>query len=314
MLEHDDKNFSWIVNDSLDSVAIVGYRGGKKEVVLPTELGDLPVRKIVGKVFDNNRSLRRVVIPEGVQEISGSVFSCSYIEQVDLPASMTNIDVVSLSACQKMKNINVDPANPVYFSKDGVLFKREADIERLLRYPAAREGRYDIPSGTTHISPNAFELSNIENVTLPETLVTIGSSAFAWCEKLQSVSIPDSVRRMGAYAFLRCSALTDAKLSKNVRIVPSFAFAHDLSLSNVTIPEGVEKIDLSAFMNCRSLEDIAIPQSVRMIASLAFMNCVSLKNVELPKEHCSISVSSFSNTPREELNGKALEGGVRNER
>ena len=43
---------------------------------------------------------------------------------------------------------------------------------------------------------------NLENVTLPETLTTIGKSAFSWCKnKLTSIDIPDSVTSIGVYAW-----------------------------------------------------------------------------------------------------------------
>lgn len=58
-----------------------------------------------------------------------------------------------------------------------------------------------IKSGITSIGEDAFDRSYVKNVTLPNTLKTIGAGAFYPCYDLKSVKIPSSVEKIGAYAF-----------------------------------------------------------------------------------------------------------------
>ncbi len=59
----------------------------------------------------------------------------------------------------------------------------------------------------TVIDEDAFYFSNIENIVLPESLVRIGSYAFA-NTKLTTIIIPKNVTIIGGLAFLSCNELT----------------------------------------------------------------------------------------------------------
>ena len=66
-----------------------------------------------------------------------------------------------------------------------------------------------VKSGVTSLSSYAFVgCQNLADVTLPDTLQTIGTMTFYGCDKLDNVTIPASVRIIGSYAFADALSLS----------------------------------------------------------------------------------------------------------
>ena len=79
------------------------------------------------------------------------------------------------------------------------------------------------------------------------------------CHTLDNVTIPDSVTSIGKSAFYRCYALTTLSLGENIEKIGSYAFAECRHLTNVTIPEKVETIEPYTFGWCLDLKYITLP-------------------------------------------------------
>lgn len=69
--------------------------------------------------------------------------------------------------------------------------------------PIMRTGRYVV-----RISGEAFKGTDIKSVTLPESMLGIGSRAFKDCTSLKSINIPPQVFYIGEGAFEGCTSLT----------------------------------------------------------------------------------------------------------
>ena len=65
--------------------------------------------------------------------------------------------------------------------------------------------------------------SNIESVTLPDTVETIGLYAFA-ASQIKSVELPAGVKTVKKHAFAACSKLSTVKLSSNIELIEYTAF------------------------------------------------------------------------------------------
>ena len=122
-------------------------------------------------------------------------------------------------------------------------------------------GAVTIPGATngllvTSIGYEAFLGSGLTSVTIPDTVTSIGDSAFENCYSLASVAIPDSVTSIGELAFNECTSLSGVTIGNSVTIIGVEAFFYCTSLDGVTIGNSVTNIGDSAFQNCLSLSGV----------------------------------------------------------
>ena len=66
--------------------------------------------------------------------------------------------------------------------------------------------------------------SSLTSITIPDSVTSIGNSAFGWCSGLTSIVIPDSVTSIGVGAFYKCSGLTSVTIGNGVTSIDNYAF------------------------------------------------------------------------------------------
>jgi hypothetical protein len=162
----------------------------------------------------------------------------------------------------------------------------------------------------TIIATKAFEESGLTSVTIPDSVVSIGSWAFFSCDSLTSVNIAGSVTNIGDSAFDYCTSLAGVTIPEGVTAIGDWAFADCTSLSGVSIPDSVNSIGVGAFFECESLTNVIIPAGVTSIGVTAFYNCTSLANVTIPGSVTSIGIEAFQSCTS--LTNLTLASGVTN--
>ncbi len=169
--------------------------------------------------------------------------------------------------------------------------------------------------------------SSIEKIVFPNSVTTIGSSAFAGCVKLSSFTIPDSVTSIGNEAFAGCTGLSSILIPSGVTKIGSGIFAGCTKLNKITVANGngeyhstgnciintankelisgckssvipsdgsVTSIGWKAFKGCAGLSSIVIPNSVTDIGMSAFRECTNLTSITIPKGVTSIGDCAFA--------------------
>ena len=139
----------------------------------------------------------------------------------------------------------------------------------------------NINNGVTSIGENAFSGSSLTEVTIPNSVITIGAYAFQYCDRLTEVTIPNSVTALGWWTFGFCSSLTELTIGNSLTFIDNFAFANCSSLEEVTIPNSVTGIGWGAFGGCSSLIEVTIPSSVTGIDQNNFNGCSSLTAINV---------------------------------
>ena len=216
------------------------------------------VTSIGSNAFRYCDSLTSVTIGNSVTYIGERAFShCSELTSVIIPDSVTSIISDAFEDCISLTSINVSNENTAFKSVDGNLYSK--DGKRLIQYAIGK-------TDTSFFIPNSVE--------------TIGNSAFEGCDKLTSVTIPDSVKMIRSFAFRSCNSLTNVTIGNSVTSIGSNAFQWCDSLTSVVIPNSVTSIGDLAFQNCTSLTSVTIPDSVTSIGSDAFFNCRSLTSIK----------------------------------
>ncbi|MGN0623646.1 MAG: leucine-rich repeat protein, partial [Oscillospiraceae bacterium] len=162
----------------------------------------------------------------------------------------------------------------------------------------AASGNVTIPNSVTSIGNYAFEnCTSLTSITIPNGVTSIGSGAFFGCANLKSITIPNSVTSIGYYAFQDCTSLTSITIPNNVTSIGDYTFYNCTSLTSITIPNSVTSIGGFAFYNCTSLTSVTIPNSVTSIGGFAFKCCESLTSITIPNSVASIGDYAFDDTP-----------------
>ena len=220
-------------------------------------------------------------------------YKCSSLTSITIPNGVTSIGVNAFVDCRKLNQINVDTANTAYSSVNGVLFSK--DKTELIKYPEGKaDTSYSIPDSVTSIGNSAFcDCYSLTSITIPNSVTSIGWYTFSDCSSLTSITIPDSVTRIGYGAFENCSSLTSITIPNSVTSIGGRAFSGCSSLASITIPDGVTSIGGSAFSGCSSLTSITIPDSVTSIGDHAFFGCKGLTSITIPDGVTSIGSYAF---------------------
>ena len=234
---------------------------------------DISVANADGKIiyynYTNNRTELEVsssyaysgniVIPESVTyngttysvtSIGNSAFfGCSNLTSITIPNSVMSIGEYAFNDCGGLTAVHISDLNAwcnIQFSDNPLSYAH-------------------------HLYLNGQE---IRNLLIPNSVTSIGASAFNGCSGLTSVTFSNSVTSIGASAFNGCSGLTSVTFSNSVTSIGSSAFTNCSGLTSVTIPNSVTSIGSSAFYGCCSLTSISIPNSVTSIGDNAFNSCI----------------------------------------
>lgn len=134
---------------------------------------------------------------------------------------------------------------------------------------------------------------NIRSVTIPQSVTSIGDSAFSHCEKMDSLTINDATTSIGSWAFDECYKLTTLSLGKNITTIGDHAFYDCRILDNVTIPQSVTFIGDHAFGCCYGMHSFTIKDATTSIGEYAFFDCQNLETLSLGENITTIGDDAF---------------------
>lgn len=303
------------------------HENSTKEVIIPSEINGIKVKKLGNYMFCNYRSLESVGIPDGVTEIGNEAFyGCSKIDNIVMPNSVEWIGEGAFAWCYDLENIqfseNVQYIGTSAFSATKWSKSLSTGPHYIGNVLYAYIGKipsgtiFEIRNGITTISSGAFyEQTGLTGIAIPNSVKTIEEKAFYGCKELTGVIIPDSVTSIGDNAFGNCTKLASITIPENIKDISTTAFNGTPFLNSsgaiyigntlykyndsegevsLTIKDGIEKIAQNAFANCIYLTSVTMPNTVTEVGSYAFINCTSLTSVNLSSNINEISDHTFS--------------------
>ena len=284
-------------------------------------------------VFQNDSSIRKVVIAPGCTEIGeGTFFGCENLQTVELAEGLLRIGEDAFLDCRNLREIN-------------------------------------LPEGLQEIGANAFSLCENLKLQIPDSVTEIGESAFqsvqeicylgpewsdnnwgadqwvdkvlrgacepgTWkirdntlyvhikgelpLEKFEEPSwhphVSETVVRSPWYPYegrfehavifpgctkiktesFRFSAIKTISIPSTVTEIESHAFDQCHNLQSVVLPEGITEVVDDMFHLCKNLTSVEIPDSVTRIGNYAFCGCRNLRSVKLPQNLTVIGHGAFS--------------------
>ena len=317
------------------SIEIVEYKGSAETVVFPSEINGAPVKSLGGDtgLFAHPDKVKKVLIPSGVENISGEFSGCENLSEIVLPDTLSSIAPCVFCDTEYYQNDENWENGVLYIGNyliDGkkLIKTTQKDEYGDIEYIVGRRanGYITVKEGTIHISSYAFyECDDITSVILPDSLKHIEMSAFSQCKKLKEVRLSDNLEELDSYVFADCENLNSISLPSSITSAGSDVligtgiynneknWKNDvLYIDNVllntcqkingttnilsgeyTVKDGTRIISDLAF-SCSEITKITIPNSVKYIGQDAFSDCFELKSVKLSNSLETLGAYAFS--------------------
>ena len=230
----DNSAFTYVNHG--DSIEITGFDNSVSDVVIPSEIEGLPVTTISTGAFYLS-AITSIEVPDTVTSIGEMAFlGCTSLKTVKLSTGVAKIEKNAFGSCSALQEVQVAKDNPNFSSLDGVLYSKAQDT--LVIYPAAKtDAAYTIPSGVTSVAMYAFsENPYLETLTIPNSLIKVGDSAFFNCKNLRSVSYNGTEEEWNQITIgLLNEKLTGANIQYQERIIGDVNADGALTISDVVL-------------------------------------------------------------------------------
>lgn len=282
------------------SVGPAAFRGNKD--IKELDLTD-SVKTIEACAFEDCPSLRKIVLPGTLEEVGASAFAdCTALSDITVDDGVRAIGDYAFSGCSSVSEIKLP--NSIDHIGDGAFLGCTALSKPVIPKTLDYFGAYALEN-TAWMKDQKGEFVTVgdgilikyrgENTTksIPDSVRTIGSAAFAGNEKLKKVMLPSSVTSVSKSAFEGCTALEEIYLPGSVMSIGERAFANCRALSTVTLPKGLTKIDKECFTGS-GLSEVSIPASSVNIEEGAFKSCDKLVEVTFAEGVKKIFTHAFS--------------------
>ena len=219
-----DYDYSYkILNDG--TLRLYQYEGTDTNIVVPDTIDGRKVTVLGNSTFQyctQASDIESVTLPDSLTTIEKNAFyNCEKLKSVTIPQNVSSIGLAAFVeglSESSLTEIKVDPENPYFSEKDGVVFSK--DGTKLIVFPSGRSGDYQIPDGT----------------------VSVGDYAFYYCVNVSSITVPGSVRSLGEGAFGNCSSLTKAVLNEGLEEIGEYAFQSSSGIRDLIIPASVKSV------------------------------------------------------------------------
>lgn len=226
------------------------------------------------------------------------------LKEIQLPNSITEIGDRAFANCYNVKNITLSnqlkelPENAFSISKREKLnqtdWLKDGEV-RKEKY--VNERKVTLPETIQSIGNSAFKNNanmTLTKETLPRELLSIGDSAFEECRSLSEICISSKVKSIGERAFYACCEYT--KLDEQ---------SHGYDVYRPNAEKGLKDIDLGQASALESIgkyafgltviKQCSIPNSVTTINQGIFQDCHYLQKVVCSDKTNAIKADVFGN-------------------
>ena len=264
-------------------------------------------------------------------DLNGVFAGCTALTSIELPAGTTKLGTYMFYGCKSLKSVNLSELTQITEIPFRAFYccalssvelpeniSRVAQDAFLANYICTGLDDYGdeirtytiqdikLNEGLIEIGSNAFIGAPITSLVLPNSLTTIGNSAFSGCYQLAEItwpdnkgfteingfnnctSLPDSifeslpvtVTSIGYQAFIGCR-FSSVSLPGTIETIGERAFAYNYNLKTLTLHEGLQSIGVCAFYSCNGTDNgeymegllnatIVVPETVTYIGAGAF--------------------------------------------
>ncbi len=290
-----------------DNIVMIGsgaFRSCKDltEIILPEYLGFL-----AKDVFSECISLTGISIPDSVEIIRDHCFyGCSSLSSIDFGSGLKTISMESFMGCSSLTEIVIPEGVRRVGSRSFMnctqlkkvfIPNSVCSIEQIcVNYPRIEELSIGSVIGSYPLSQligSTSSLENIKTLNILDGTVAICSQAIQGCRTLENVTIPNSVVDIGSNVFIGISTIKHVTIGDALDYGTTNSYSGGnywtmqklfpdsyRNITSVEILDGLGRINSGAFTNCTSLTDVTVGDSVIAVTKDAFQNTALLTNAE----------------------------------
>lgn len=163
------------------------------------------------RAFEGDRALLNVTIGEGLKELQYRIFAkCTFLKKIDLPDSLTSISNGAFSDSALMEN----GLSPLKYADNWLIGYNTNHTD---------DSVVTVKKGTVGIASEALKSHKMETLNLPDGLKYINSKAISYTSNLETVTLPESLEKIDDNVF-NSSHITEITIPKNVSYIGESAF------------------------------------------------------------------------------------------
>lgn len=207
-----------IIPDSVEQIGVGAFRysDALENLVFGKGISHVPERMLTGckaltrieipgnvKIIEYSAlcwadGLEEIILHSGIEIINNDdipFIRSTKLKKVYIPDTIKKIDGGSFNYSSSPDVFVLDPDNPNFSVKEGALYSGDGTV--LISVPNRQRKSFVVPHGTRIIDEMAFyDLGNLSDIELPDTLEDIKNRAFQGCDALRTLSIPNSLKRI----------------------------------------------------------------------------------------------------------------------
>lgn len=180
-----ERNVGYSYRTKTDGIVIYQYDGYDVNITVPSKIDGKTVIGLDKNMFKLGASnsgidIKKIIIPDTIRTIGNQVFnSIPSLTTITIPKNVSSIGLYVWAGSDKLATINVIAANPYFSSANGILYNK-AKTE-IVAYPPGKKANYAGIASLTKIGDFAFYYAKqIEKVSIPKSVKSIGEGAFAY--------------------------------------------------------------------------------------------------------------------------------------
>lgn len=261
------------------------------------DLREENITTVDGNAFKGNSDIKYIMLPKSVKVIGASAFEgCSSLKGISIPSRLTEVGNNAFKGCTSLTQLALP--NSVTTIGEGAF---QGDSKLFMVHMVSAEF-----SKLKTIGTDAFNgCSSLEffcsdnSYYLPDSITTIGNTAFYGCRKLTQIKMSDTVTSIGTGVFQNCTGISEVTLSSGLSKIPENAFSNCISLVQINFGNNIIEVNTEiasqAFANCSRLGSVELPEQVNKVCSNAFEGCTSLKRVYVKYGRATLEEKAFPN-------------------